>query len=332
MDSFESPTENGTWDANTTNHISVGYSTSNATLGSHSLQVGVTVAGGCNMTNWYNFDPARWTNVTKVVMDLTADASLCTGGTYYQLQMVGQSSSNGKYWAPITVPTSITAGSQSVTFAIDWTQGNMTPADLISNIVFVWNTDGTGTGNMYFDNVRLVGTTTACPPTTCGLMDSFESPTENGTWDANTTNHISVSYSTSNATLGSHSLQVAVTVAGGCNMANWYNFVPARWLGATQVVMDLTADASLCTGGTYYQLQMVGQSSSNNKYWAPITIPTGITAGSQSVTFAIDWTQGNMLPADLFSNIVFVWNTDGTGIGNMYFDNVRIYNGSSCHP
>jgi hypothetical protein len=96
--------------------------------------------------------------------------------------------------------------------------------------------------------------------------------------------------------------------------------------------MDLTADASLCTGGTYYQLQMVGQSSSNNKYWAPITIPTGITAGSQSVTFAIDWTQGNMLPADLFSNIVFVWNTDGTGIGNMYFDNVRIYNGSSCHP
>jgi len=328
INSFESTTENGSLSAPST-ISSISYSTSYHTVGSQSLQVAVTQGMAGQMLQWGNFDPGRFTNVTQLVIDYTADASLFNG-TYHQITLVAQSAASSKWWAPITVPTAITAGTGSVTFAIDWTQGTMTASDLISNLIFVWNTDSTGMGNFYFDNVRLVGTTTACPPSSCGVMNSFETTTENGTLSAPSTIS-SISYSTTYHTLGSQSLQVAVTQGMAGQMLQWGSFVPGRWTGATQIVIDYTADASLFNG-TYHQITLVAQSSASSKWWAPVTVPTAITAGTGSVTFAIDWTQGTMTASDLISNLIFVWNTDSTGMGNFYFDNVRIYNGASCNP
>jgi hypothetical protein len=86
-------------------------------------------------------------------MDVYVDPSLVTG-TYHQLRIV-ESSAADNYWSPMTVNVDVVAGAQSVTFNVDWTQGSLTAASTLSNLIFVWNTDSTTTGSFYFDNIRL---------------------------------------------------------------------------------------------------------------------------------------------------------------------------------
>jgi hypothetical protein len=153
MDSFETNTENGSVASATMAKCAVGYSNSNATVGNQSLQANVTVGGGCNLTTWTGFAPNKWPDVTQVIMDVYVDPSLVTG-TYHQLRIV-ESSAADNYWSPMTVNVDVVAGAQSVTFNVDWTQGSLTAASTLSNLIFVWNTDSTTTGSFYFDNIRL---------------------------------------------------------------------------------------------------------------------------------------------------------------------------------
>ncbi len=87
---------------------------------------------------------------------------------------------------------------------------------------------------------------------------------------------LSHSFTVTSATQGTLALDINLTTAGANNLVNWSNFVPARRANVTQVIIDLTADPSLITGGTYYQLQLVAQSSTADKYYAPITVPVNV--------------------------------------------------------
>jgi hypothetical protein len=262
-------------------------------------------------------------------MDIYVDSSLVSG-SYNQLSLVENSAAGG-YWSSITDNADIVAGQQSVTFNIDWALGSVTGTTPMGKLLLVWNTNGTGTGNLSIDNIRLVGTTTACPPTvpsTCGLIENFESATENGSWAA--VANCTLSYTTSHATLGSKALQADVTTGGGANLLAWTSFSPTTWTSVTQVIMDIYADSSLVSG-SYNQLSLVENSAAGG-YWSSITDNADIVAGQQSVTFNIDWALGSVTGTTPMGKLLLVWNTNGTGTGNLSIDNVRLKSGASCNP
>jgi hypothetical protein len=303
---------------------------SHATLGSNALQISIATGGGCNLFSWTSFAPSTWTNVTQVVMDVYIDPSLISGTTN-QFGLFESSSASG-WWTQITDYTDVVAGAQSVTLTVDWAKGVFNSTSVMSNLILVWNTNGTGTGNFYIDNVRLVGSVGVCPPSppsTCGLMDSFETASENGTLSAAAT-VCSVGYSTSYATLGNKSFQAAITIAGGCNLFSWTGFAPSKWPDVTDVIMDVYIDPGLISGATN-QLGLF-ESSAASGWWTQITDYTDVVAGSQSVTLTVDWAKGKLTSASVLSNLILVWNNNGTGTGSVYIDNVRLSNGVSCNP
>jgi hypothetical protein len=311
--------------------VSVSISPYNVTQGSHSLKINLSTGGGKNLINLIGFYPNRWSNVVKIVMDVTADANLVTG-TYNQFSLVGQSYATSKYWSPLTANMSVVAGSQSVTFTLDWSLGNILPTDVVDNLILVWNSNGAGTGNFYVDNIRLLSATGAClppAPTTCGLVSSFESAFENGTVSSASGN-ASLSYSPLHTTLGNNALQILLGVGGGANLINWSGFFPNRWPDATEIDMDVYVDPALIGSG-YNQLQLVAQGTGSQ--WNPITSNVDVVAGAQTLIFPINWNMGTMNPLTAtVTNLLLVWNTGGTGTGTFSIDNFRLRNSPSCNP
>jgi len=170
----ESMTENGTW--NGTNAART-ISTSNATQLTHSLQVNVTTAANWNtqIMNLTGFAPNVWSGVAQVVMDVYVSSSLIsTGSTYHQFTILADSAAYGQQ--PISDYPSLSAGSNSVTFNISFSGSSFSSATTLTQLYFVYNSDSTGTGSFYVDNIRLIqncgGTFTATP-----LVTSTFTPT-----------------------------------------------------------------------------------------------------------------------------------------------------------
>ena len=312
--------------------VSVSISPYNVTQGSHSLKINLSTGGSKNLINIVGFYPNRLPNVVKIVMDVTADANLVTG-TYNQFSLVGQSYANSKYWSPLTANVSVVAGSQSITFTLDWSLGNILPTDVIDNIVMVWNSNGAGTGNFYVDNIRLLSATGDClppAPTTCGLFCGFDSPFENGTV-ASANPKVSVAYSSDHATQGLQALQLTLSPGGSANLVKWSGFFPNRWPDAMEIVADVYVDPGVIGTG-YNQIQLVLDGTGGNG-WSPITGNVDVVAGAQTLTFPLNWSLGTMNPATAtVTALYFVWNTGGTGTGTITVDNVRIRNSVSCIP
>jgi len=177
--------------------------------------------------------------------------------------------------------------------------------------------------------ITSTSTATVSAATPCTeLIENFETATENGSWAA--VANCTLSYTTSHATLGSKALQADVTTGGGANLLAWTSFSPSAWTNVKQVVMDIYVDSSLVSG-SYNQLSLVENSAAGG-YWSSITDNADIVAGQQSVTFNIDWALGSVTGTTPMGKLLLVWNTNGTGTGNLSIDNVRLKSGASCNP
>ena len=171
----ESLTENGTWNGtNATRSLS----TSNTTQGTHSLQVNVTAlgAGGWNnqIMNLAGFSPTNWSGVVQVVMDVYVSASLISAGsTYHQFTLLADSSTLAQQ--PISDYPSFNAGANSVTFNINFANGGLSPTAALTQIWIIDNTDSTGLGSFYVDNIRLVDS--PCPFTPTPTLAASSTPT-----------------------------------------------------------------------------------------------------------------------------------------------------------
>jgi hypothetical protein len=161
----ESMTENGTW--NGTNATQT-LSTTDVTQGTHSLQVNVITANNWNtqIMNLSGFTPNVWSGVAQVVMDVYVSASLIsTGSTYHQFAILADSAAIGQQL--ISDYPNINAGANSVTFNISFAGAGFPSTTALTKLYFVYNTDSTGMGSFYVDNIRLIqncgGTSTATP-------------------------------------------------------------------------------------------------------------------------------------------------------------------------
>jgi len=157
---FESLTENGTWSGTSATRS---LSTLNATHGAHSMDVNITTSASYNQNVMIleGFAPATLSGYTQLTMDLTVDASVLAGSSWTpQLVLVADSNSASKYFQPISDAPTLTSGTQSVTFNIDYTKGTLLPTNPINKLTFVVNRDtcaaGQGVGHLYVDNMRLI--------------------------------------------------------------------------------------------------------------------------------------------------------------------------------
>ncbi|GEM_PF-3417716 len=183
--------------------------------------------------------------------------------------------------------------------------------------------------------------TPTVPPGSCGLLEnSFETFT--GTGPYNTENgsvavpfavtSVGLSQTNSGATVGTNALDAFINPGGSANLVDWSGFAPGNLTNVLQIVMDVTADPGLISG-TYDQLYLAVQNTIIPVFWQQISASVDIAAGTQSVTFTVDWTSygGTLNANSQITDIVLAWNTDGAGTGNLYMDNVRfIYN--PCPP
>ncbi len=333
LNDFENLAENGTWSgANATRSLSTLY----VTHGTHSMDVNITTAAGYNQDFMIlsGFSPTDWAGYVRLQVDVTVDASVVAGAGYSQFLLVADSSS--KYFQSISgdVPI-LVAGTQTLTWNLDFTKGTLLPTDAITKLTFIYNRGtpaaGQGVGHLYVDNIRL--TAVGCLPTptaTCvpTILNGCESLTENGNWTgANATRTLSAL----NVTQGSSSLDVNITTPSAYNQAFLIldTFVPTNWSGVGQFQMDVTADSSVVAGNTYSQMLLMLDAGGVGKNFQPISsdIPN-LAVGSQTLTWNINFGAGTILPADAITKITFVYNRSapgsGQGVGNLYVDNLRL--------
>ena len=165
----ESLTENGAWSGtNATRSLS----TLNVTQGTYSMDVDVTTkpSGGWNdqIMDLTGFSPSVWTGVSQLILDVSVDPSLVTGSTYSQLWLFADSSSVGDYYQQIASYVNLQAGSQSVTFNVNYSLSvsQVAPSDALSKVYLIYNTNSSnGTGNFYVDNFRLTRSPCVWTPT-----------------------------------------------------------------------------------------------------------------------------------------------------------------------
>ena len=154
------------------------------------------------------------------------------------------------------------------------------------------------------------------------LLNDCETLSENGNWKETTGGTISLS-STTGLTHGSNALDVNITTGNGWNQcAQLDNFLPNVFTTATQVVLDVNADAALIAGNGGWD-QLVLQCNGGG------TFATGsgfaLVAGQQSVTF----TKSGSAPATV-TTLEFIYQSGGTPIGHLYLDNIRVYYSGAC--
>jgi mannan endo-1,4-beta-mannosidase len=184
FNSCDSLTANGTWNGtDATRSIS----TTDVTQGTGSLQVNVTTANNWNLQilNLTGFTPNVWSNVAQVIMDVYVSASLISSGsTYHQFTILADSAILGQQ--PISDYPNLNAGANSVTFNITFANAGFASSTPLTQLWFVYNTDSTGTGSFYVDNIRLVqGCALTSTPT--GQASPTSTPTRTNTSTATPT-------------------------------------------------------------------------------------------------------------------------------------------------
>lgn len=175
LNGAETLTENGTWSGtNATRAIS----TTDATQGTHSLQVSITTGNTWNdqMFNLSGFTPTNWSTVTQIKMDINVSPSLVTGQGWTQLEVRADSAPVSAYYQPISsdTPTLVAGQNNDVTFNINWGAGTLTPSSVITALTFIYNSGpSTVLGTFYVDNIRLVlGCSTPTPTSTNSATNS----------------------------------------------------------------------------------------------------------------------------------------------------------------
>ncbi len=171
-------------------------------------------------------------------------------------------------------------------------------------------------------------TPTATPPGCPVLFNACDTLTDNGTWNPPTsgvTYHSALSLSTLNVTQGSHSLAVAVTtnVRWNNEIMNLTGFSPNVWTGVGQVIMDVYVSPSLISSGTTYSQLVLAASSAALGQWQ-ISNYAWLNTGANSVTLNIDYSAGGLSRTDTLTELYFIFNTDSTGTGTFYLDNIRL--------
>jgi len=170
----DTPTDNGTWSGS---YATRSFVATHVTEGSACMRVNVTTASDWNteMMNLTGFTPQVWSDVTAVILDVYVDASLIsTGSTYHQLTLLADSAAVGQQ--PLSNYPTINAGANTVTLNVTFAGASFGSSTPLTKLWFVFNTDSTGTGSLYVDNLRLVRT---CALT--GTLTSTPSPTASAT-------------------------------------------------------------------------------------------------------------------------------------------------------
>jgi hypothetical protein len=152
--------------------------------------------------------------------------------------------------------------------------------------------------------------------------------------DAGTTYCSTLFRSNLYVTQGNYSLDVNINKGFQYNqtMFQMFGFNPNVWNNMAQLKIDVTVDPSVVAGASWSYLNLAAYSTSSNIYFGTITYdaPT-VTAGTQTITWNLwnfNLTSGALLPTDKLDRIYFNYNRStpgpGQGIGNMYFDNMRL--------
>lgn len=308
---------NGGW-SNQSPAGSVALTTSNATQGTNAIDVNITTGTGWNkFAVLTGFAPNDFTNVTQVIVDINADATLISGdGGWHQMQLQANA---GAINLNSTSP-GLVAGANSVTFNITSTG---TP---LTDIEIIYQSGGSPIGHMYVDNLRVVYSG-ACPPTPtmtppggCTLLlNDMENISYNGNW---TNPQGTVALTASNATQGSFALDANITTGiGWCKFAILDTFTPTDFSTATKLIVDIYADATLISGdGGWHQMQLQANTGGINL----ASNSPGLVAGANSVTYLITAT------GTAITDLEFIYQSGGTPTGNMYVDNLRVVYSGAC--
>jgi hypothetical protein len=272
----ETPTENGTWSGtNATRSLS----TSNATQGTTSLAVNVTTASDWNteIMNLSGFTPNVWSGVGQVILDVYVSASLLTG-SYHQLALQAASASLDQQ--PITpdYPT-IHTGANSVTFNVDFSQGGLSPTDVLTKLYIIYNTDSTGTGIFYLDNIRL--NRSPCPITATSTPMASTSPTSSATLTTTlTASHTRTSTRTPTSSLTatpSSSTTPTVSLTANRTASSTPTITLTGTATSTSTVsMTLTASSTASRTGTATPTPTVTStpSATSTRTWTGTTTPS----------------------------------------------------------
>jgi hypothetical protein len=161
------------------------------------------------------------------------------------------------------------------------------------------------------------------------LFNGCESVSENGTW---TGGGAARAFNTTNATEGTNAMQIAISSASGWHngIANLEAFRPFFWDAYTQLIADVTVDASVIAGAGYAQLMLRADSCVEGDYGqsAYASNDPGLVAGTQTLTWNLSAAAGSVLPGSPLSKIYFVYNNGGPaaspGTGNITIDNIRL--------
>jgi hypothetical protein len=170
LNGAETLAENGTWSgANATRSIvPAGSAPAGAvTQGSNALHVNISVGAAWSdqFARLAGFAPQDWSPYTQLSMDLHVANSLVDGATYTELLLRADCASCGAgiWYQPISADApDLAAVAQTVTWALDFSQGTIPAGSPISALTLVYNNNATDpVGSLYIDNIRLIG---ACAP------------------------------------------------------------------------------------------------------------------------------------------------------------------------
>ncbi len=132
------------------------------TQGQYSLDININtaVAYNQNILILTFANPIVWNNITALTMDLTVDPSVVAGASYGYFQFVADSDAANLYFRSITNSNpSLSAGTQTITWNINYSAGPLVPTDTINKLTFIYNRStpsaGQGIGNIFIDNLQL---------------------------------------------------------------------------------------------------------------------------------------------------------------------------------
>lgn len=165
------------------------------------------------------------------------------------------------------------------------------------------------------------------------LLNGGESLAENGTWDGTMATRSIVAAGSAPVgavTQGGSALRVDVTNGvGWCNsFARLNSFAPAVWNGFTQLKMDVYVDAALLAGSTYNVIHLKADCGACTIYEQDISADApSLVAGSQTLTFNLNYGAGTIPPGSPLSRLIPVLNRNASpGTGTLYIDNIRLAN------
>lgn len=172
----ESLGENGTWSGGMAirSIVASGAAPAGAvTQGGYALYANITVSAAWDdgFANLQGALPSDWSPYSQLKMDVHVAAGLVAGATYTELLLRADCSScaagAGLWYQPISADApDLVAGAQTVTWALDFSQGTLPAGALVSKLSLVYNNNASDpVGGLYIDNIRLIGACTSPTPT-----------------------------------------------------------------------------------------------------------------------------------------------------------------------